>query len=89
MEPTKEPTKMSEQTEQAKPHVGGEQQEPGAPTRHLEDDETTQGASDVEQIARQQGVSQRGYTADGPHKDRPAQFDPAHPGGRPEGDPRR
>ncbi|AUX40283.1 uncharacterized protein SOCE26_016830 [Sorangium cellulosum] len=85
MEPTKQ---QGNKTEQAEPHVGGEQQEPGAPTRQL-NDETTEGASDVEEIARQQGASQRGYTADGPHEDRPAQFDPAHPGGRPEGDPRR
>ncbi|WP_437601213.1 hypothetical protein [Sorangium sp. So ce590] len=86
MKRTKEHAGPSKQAEQ---QVGGEQQEPGAPTRHLNDDKTTQGASDIEKIARQQGASQRGYTADGPHEDRPAQFDPAHPGGRPEGDPRR
>ncbi|WP_437652486.1 hypothetical protein [Sorangium sp. So ce1182] len=85
MEPTKEHAGPGEQAQQ---QVGGEQQEPGAPTRQL-NDETTQGSSDVEEIARQQGASQRGYTADGPQNDRPAQFDPAHPGGRPEGDPRR
>ncbi|WP_437735626.1 hypothetical protein [Sorangium sp. So ce1335] len=86
MEATKEHTGPSEQAE---PQVGGEQQEPGAPTRQL-NDETTEGLSDVEHIARQQGASQRGYTADGPQNDRPAQFDdPEHPGGRPEGDPRR
>ncbi|AGP34634.1 hypothetical protein [Sorangium cellulosum] len=85
MKPTNQHARPSKQAEQ---HVGSEQQEPGAPTRQL-DDETTQGSSDVEKIARQQGASQRGYTADGPHEDRPAQFDPAHPGGRPEGDPRR
>ncbi|WP_438018743.1 hypothetical protein WMF18_06545 [Sorangium sp. So ce315] len=85
MEPTKEHAGPSEQAERK---IGGEQQEPGAPTRQL-NDETTQGSSDVEQIARQQGTSQRGYTADGPQNDRAAQFDPEHPGGRPEGDPRR
>ncbi|KYF56703.1 hypothetical protein BE08_36845 [Sorangium cellulosum] len=87
MEPTKEHEGPNEQADQ---QLGREQQEPGAPTRQLSD-ETTQGSSDsdVEQIARQQGASQRGYTDDGPQNDRPAQFDPEHPGGRPEGDPRR
>ncbi|MGK3996383.1 hypothetical protein [Sorangium sp. So ce1024] len=85
MEPTKE---HAGPNEQADPQIGGEQQEPGAPTRQL-NDETTQDPGDVGQIARQQGTSQRGYTGDGPQTDRAAQFDPEHPGGRPEGDPRR
>lgn len=68
--------------------VGSEQQQPGEPTRHVAPT-GEKGASDVEEIARQQGATQRGYTADGPKENRPAQFDPKHPGGRPEGDPRR
>lgn len=85
MEPKKEHT---EAAEQAGAKVGAERQDPGAPTRQLSEQEG-QEASDVEEIARQQGTSQRGYTADGPQENRPAQFDPEHPGGRPEGDPRR
>jgi hypothetical protein len=85
MEPKKEHT---EAAEQAGADVGAERQDPGAPTRQRSEQEG-QEASDVEEIARQQGTSQRGYTADGPQENRPAQFDPEHPGGRPEGDPRR
>lgn len=73
--------------------AGTEQNEPGQASRHIETDQhaTTSAAQDIEEIASQQGASQRGYTADGNEdgKGRPAQFDPEHPGGRPEGDPRR
>lgn len=89
MEPTKG---QAGATEPIEPHVGGEQQEPGAPTRRLDDEgdaSAQQEVKELEEIARQQGTSQRGYTADGPHEERPAQFDPEHPGGRAEGDPRR
>ncbi len=67
--------------------LGTESQEPGAPTRHLE--ESGQAPTDLEEIARQQGASQRGYTGDAPAEPIPPGFDPEHPGGRPEGDPRR
>jgi len=42
--------------------VGTEHREPGEPTRHIEKQRSP--GSDVEQIARQQGTTQRGYTAD-------------------------
>jgi hypothetical protein len=72
-----------------------EQKEPGKPTREMDPEVGAKGGAgadtnDVEAIASQQGATQRGYTDDRKEKeDRPAQFDPAHPGGRPEGDPRR
>jgi len=74
--------------------LGGEQFEPGKPTRHVPAKhgplESAGLPSDIEEIARQQGASQRGWTADQKkEKERPAQFDPAHPGGLPSGDPRR
>lgn len=85
MEPKNEQAQSSTDSETK---VGSEQQQPGEPTRHAVPTDG-QDASDLEKIAAQQGASQRGYTADGPQENRPAQFDPKHPGGRPEGDPRR
>lgn len=75
-----------------------ERMEPGKPTREMDEQAGSAGGAgagagadkDIEAIASQQGATQRGYTDDRKEKeDRPAQFDPAHPGGRPEGDPRR
>lgn len=69
--------------------IGHERVEPGLPTREM--DERAAEASGIDheavEIAKQQGTSPRGWTADQPNPDAPPHFDPAHPGGKPSGDP--
>lgn len=69
--------------------TGHEKIEPGQASREM--DERAAERSNVDQetieIAKQQGVTQRGWTADQPNPDQPPHFDPAHPGGKPAGDP--
>jgi hypothetical protein len=45
--------------------IGTESHEPGQPTRHFDEGVRPEGASEVAEIARQQGASQRGFAADG------------------------
>jgi len=69
--------------------VGTEYQEPGQPTRHIEKQHGPE--SDVEQIARQQGTTQRGYTADRKGNEHlPSKLDDTgHRGRKPSADPHR
>ncbi|MDI1483495.1 hypothetical protein [Polyangium sp. y55x31] len=61
--------------------AGAERMDPGQSTRTVNPD----ASGSIADIARQQGTSQRGYTADNPH-----QYDePAPPGARVTGDPGR
>lgn len=69
--------------------LGHEKLEPGQASREMDERAAEKSGVDHDavEIAKQQGTSQRGWTADQPDPDAPPHFDPAHPGGKPAGDP--
>ncbi|MDC3960570.1 hypothetical protein [Polyangium jinanense] len=72
---------MAKQGAGKRDEAGAERIEPGQSTRTVNPD----ASGSIADIARQQGASQRGYTADNPH-----QYDePAPPGAKITGDPGR
>lgn len=83
--------RKSDEREEMEGAVGREQDEPGQPTRSMNErgELPTDAAREVEEIAEQQGSAQRGYTGDREEGTAtPPEPVPMHrdPGGRPEGD---
>jgi len=83
-----------DEREEMREASGYEQMDPGTPTRSMNErgEIESESVREVEEIAEQQGATQRGYSGDREEgTSRRAEISPTHPdpSGDPEGDPER